>query len=512
MKLKAHLTNNEKKALFKIWQEYAHSARNSAPVDLHETRAQQEARKARLESNPEEWFKYYFPKYATSEPAPFHKKSSKRIIENPEWWEVRMWSRELAKSTRTMMEVLFLTLVGHLMPDGTRRKKKYVLLISNSLSNACRLLLPYRATLEFNQRIIHDYGVQEKAGTWESEEFTTRKNIAFRALGAGMSPRGTRNEETRPDIILFDDLDTDQDCLNPDMIKKKWRWIEEAAIGTRSISNPTTIIFCGNRIAPDCCVERATKYADFHHQVNIRDAAGRSTWPQKNSEAHIDRVLKQKSYAATQKEYFNNPVTEGAVFKQVYYKKVRPLREYSMLVCYTDPSYKDTSDYKATVLVGKWKDEYHIIKAFVEQTTTSTLVTWHYAIMDMVAGCNCYYFMEEVFLQDIIKKEVTDTGKRMGRHIPLSGDTRDKPDKYMRIESLLEPMNRNGELYFNEAEKDNPGMMLLTQQFLSFGPGSRAHDDGPDAVEGAVWIINRKQVAKTSKPIAIPRTHNSKRF
>lgn len=505
---------NNKKALLQMWQQHVDNAKNSTPVNLNESKTEQEKRIKALENDPEKWFKYYFPKYATAEPAPFHTQSSKRIINNAEWWEVRMWSRELAKSTRTMMEVLYLTLVGNKMSDlfEPRRKKKYVLLISNSLTNAVRLLMPYKANLQFNQRLIHDYGNQEKPGSWEAEEFTTRKNVAFRALGAGQSPRGTRNEEARPDVIIFDDIDTDQDCLNPEMIKKKWKWIEEAAIGTRSISGYTTIIFCGNRIAKDCCVERATKFADFSHQVDIRDKHGKSTWPDKNKEHHIDRVLSQKSYAAAQKEYFNNPLTEGSVFKKVNYKKARPLREYSMLVCYTDPSYKDTSDYKATVLIGKWQGEFHIIKAFVEQTTTAILIEWLYSIMAMVAGHACYFYIEEVFLQDIIKKEITDTGKKRGNPIPLIGDTRSKPEKYQRIESLLEPLNRNGELYFNEAEKENPGMMMLEQQFLAFAPGSRAHDDGPDAVEGGVWIIINKQTVQNSRPTMLPRQAHSKRY
>lgn len=498
--------------LAKVWQAYVDNAKNSTPVNLNETKAAQKKRMEQLEANPEEWFKYYFPKFATAEPAKFHKDAAKRVINNPEWYEVRMWSRELAKSTRTMMEVFYLTLVGHTMPDGTRKKKRYVLLISNSLDNAVRLLMPYRANLEYNQRIIHDYGNQEKVGHWLAEEFTTRGGIAFRALGAGQSPRGTRNDEVRPDIILFDDVDTDKECKNPEVIKAKWNWIEEAAIGTRSVSSATTIVFCGNRIAVDCCVERATKFADHTDLINIRDKKGVSVWPNKNTEAHIDRVLKQKSYAAQQKEYFNNPITEGAVFQKVYYKKMRPLHEYSMLVCYTDPSYKATADFKATVLVGRWKGEFHVLKAYLQQTTTACLIDWHYDIMRLMGGNACFYYIEEVFLQDVIKKEISDAGKKNGKPIPIIGDTRTKPDKYQRIESLLEPLNRNGELFFNEAEKENPGMMMLEQQFLAFAPGSRAHDDGPDAVEGAVWILINRQVAREAKVTYFRRQPSNKHY
>lgn len=489
---------------------------DSTAIDEEEQEEERSKRVQRLEADPEAWFKYYFPRFAFAPPAGFHIAATQRVLDNNEWCEVRLWSRELAKSTRTMMEVLYLTLVGHATIENgelIRNRKRYVLLVSNSLDNAIRLLMPYKANLDYNNRLIQDYGQQENIGSWQAGEFTTQSGVAFRAIGAGQSPRGTRNEEVRPDIILFDDVDTDADCLNQELVSKRWRWIEEAAIGTRSISAPTTIIFCGNRIAADCTIQRATHMADHVEQVNIRDENGVSTWPQKNTEVDIDRVLMQKSYAAQQKEYFNNPLSEGAVFKQLAYKPAKPLGEYEMLVCYTDPSYKDTSDYKATVLVGRWQHEYHIIKCFLEQTTTAQMIQWHYQVMDQVEGQNCYFYMEEVFMQDVIRKEVYEAGRRTGRHIPIKGDTRKKPDKFMRIESLLEPLHRNGDLYFNEAEKDNPHMRRMAEQFIAFAPGSRAHDDGPDAVEGAVWIISqRTRVNQAGSIMSFPRPINNNRL
>ena len=495
------------------WGGHAKMIMATTEVNANESKEEAGKRKEELESDPERWFNYYFPAYAYAAPAAFHKEATKRIIENSEWYEVRLWSRELAKSSRTMMEVFYLTLVGHKTINDERQLKRYVLLISNSLDNACRLLMPYKANLECNQRIIQDYGEQQSLIKWQESEFITQSGAAFRALGAGQSPRGARNGEARPDILLFDDVDTDADCLNPEIVAKKWRWIEEAAIGTRSVSSPTTIIFCGNRIAVDSCVERASKLADFSEVINIRDPAGRSAWPEKNTEKDIDRVLAQKSYAAQQKEYFNNPITEGSVFKSMAYKPAKQVRDYDILVCYTDPSYKDTNDYKATVLVGKWQNEFHILKCFLAQATTAHMIDWHYAIMDLVKDAACYYFMEETFMQDVLVKEVSDAGRRTGRVIPIRGDNRRKPDKFMRIESLLEPLHRNGQLYLDAAECDNQHMKRLAEQFTAFAPGSRAHDDGPDAVEGAIWKINEILLKKDGKGISISkRQQHDKRW
>ncbi len=540
----------EKQRIIK-WEEFVHMVVSGTLIKEDEEDWERHARIAYLEQHPEDWFNYYFPKFSFAPPARFHKEATNRVLHNWEWCEVRLWSRELAKSTRTMMEVFFLVFAGHkgerevgeaksgewgtsprpspkerevanerfdlnpaLRSSRAALKKRCVLLISNSLDNACRLLMPYKANLEYNKRLIQDYGLQQGDSTWTAAELITVGGVSFRAIGVGQSPRGTRNEEARPDIIIFDDVDTDADCLNPEIVARKWRWIEEAAISTRSVSAPTTIIFCGNRIALDSCIQRATNIADHTDEVNIRNEDGLSSWPEKNSETDIDRVLTQKSYAAQQKEYFNNPISEGSVFKEMAYRPARPMEEYEMLVCYTDPSYKAAADYKATVLVGKWESEFHVIKCFLDQATTAEMIDWHYRIMDMVGSkAACFYFMEEVFMQDVLVKEVSDAGKRRGRPITIRGDTRRKPDKFTRIESLLEPLNRNGELYLNEDEQHNPHMLRLVDQFCAFAPGSRAHDDGPDAVEGAVWLLNEKlRVRGTAGIKAGAKPINDKRY
>lgn len=77
---------------------------------------------------------------------------------------------------------MYLTLTG---------LKRNVILTSNSFDNAVRLLDPFRANLEANGRIIAYYGKQQSLGSWTEDEFITKQGVAFRALGAGQSPRGS---------------------------------------------------------------------------------------------------------------------------------------------------------------------------------------------------------------------------------------------------------------------------------------------------------------------------------
>jgi hypothetical protein len=488
------------------WDKFVNNMNRAAPVDLNETPLQKAGRISALEAYPEHWFKHYFSNFYTAEPAPFHLRSSHRVLNNPEYFEARPWSRELSKSGRTMMEVLFLAMTG---------KKRNIILASNNSSNAVRLLLPYKTILEKNDRLINDYGIQQSVGNWRSDEFITRKGVAFRALGAGESPRGTRNDEIRPDCIIVDDFDTDEDCRNPDIVEQKYDWLERALIPTRSISVPLLVIFCGNVIAEDCCMLRAMAVADFYEVVNIRDEHGVSTWPSKNTEAYIDTALRFLSYKAQQGEYYNNPITEGKVFKEIHYKEMRPIREYKFLVSYTDPSYKSgrKNDFKATCLMGKWKDEYHVLRMKCQQTTTSNMLKWHYEIMDEVGGkVPLYMMIEWPWIDDSLKLEIAKANKAFNKNLPLTPDPRKKPEKFYRIESSLEPVNRNGKLFFNKAIKDTPDMKACDAQFKALSQSSRAHDDGPDSVEGAKSVIDTKTVNNAGGVQILPAYQNPKRF
>jgi len=261
------LTPNDKRASI-YWNELVTSVISASDINLNDTPSVVQARKKRLEADNEAWFAYYFEEACKNqqtgqliEPAQFHKQASRRIMNMCRWYEVRAWSRELAKSTRAMMEICKLALTGQI---------KNVLLISNSYANAERLLMPFMAHFEENKRIQQDYDTQKKIGQWEMGEFTCQCGCAFRAVGAGQSPRGTRNKNFRPDFILIDDIDTDEECRNPQRIDEKWKWLEKALLPAMSISGNYRILFNGNIIAKNCCINMANvKMRDVEPKIII---------------------------------------------------------------------------------------------------------------------------------------------------------------------------------------------------------------------------------------------------
>lgn len=477
------------------WDVFKKGVLESTIVDTNETHADKLKRIAALEADDEAWFAYYFPHYYKCSPAKFHKQATKRLFTNDRWYEVRAWSRELAKSARAMMEITKLALTGEI---------RNVLLISNSQDNAIRLLMPFMLNFEANQRIINDYGVQEKLGKWEIGEFTTAGGCAFRALGAGQSPRGTRNEAARPDFILIDDIDTDEETRNPERIQKKWDWIEQALIPTISVSGKYRILFNGNIIARDCCITRAIEKADHEDVINIRDKNGKSTWPEKNSEKDIDKILSLISTASAQKEYFNNPVSNGDVFKEMTWGKVPPFSKFQFLVAYGDPAPSNSTNgkgsYKSIFLIGFAEGKFYVITGYLDHVVNAEFVEWYYNLKDFAPEkIQVYNYIENNKLQDPFYEQVfiplfAEKAKTKGA-VGIIPDTRQKPDKFSRIEGNLEPLNRLGNLVLNEAERGNPHMKRLEEQFLLVNPRLSAPADGPDCIEGGVWIINQKIAA-----------------
>ena len=481
---------DDRRAL-KEWQEYFNALKRDKAVD--ELSPIERMRKLeKLEKSPIKWMQFFFSEYCKYPFTPFQVRAINRICTKGEWYEVLSWSRELAKSTITFMAVMYLVATG---------RKKNVLMVSNSHDNAVRLLEPYKKTFESNSLFKAYYGDLREVGKWTADEFSLTTGAAFRALGALESPRGTRKDAVRPDTILLDDFDTDAECLNPDILNKKWKWFEQALLGTRSVSEDMLVVVCGNIIARDCCVTRAGEKADHWDVVNIRDKDGNSAWPEKNTEERIRRIQNKISTRSFQQEYMNNPLSEGEVFSELTWGKCPPLSKLTFAVCYGDPAPSNNksaaSSYKSVFLVGYADSKFYVFTGFLDHVTNDEYVNWYYYIRDYADGkVQLHNFIENNKLQDPFYEQVfmplfAEKGKERG-FIGVVPDERKKPPKFDRIEGNLEPLNRQGRLVLNIDEKNNPHMKRLEEQFLLINRAMKSPADGPDCIEGAVWILNQK--------------------
>jgi hypothetical protein len=242
------------------------------------------------------------------------------------------------------------------------------------------------------------------------------------------------------------------------------------------------------------------------HRVNIRDDKGKSNWienPDFSDEAI--QSLEETEGAGFIRERENTPFEEGKEFKAEWMNNwvdPLPLDKYDSVIHYLDPSYKATekSDYKFWVLLGKTAKYYDILDAWGQRTTSKNMWERAFDVDDEYEDYTLiHHSMEANFMQeDWHAKELERVEEDKDRALRIAYDRRKKGDKHERILTMT-PLFQRGFIRFNKQKKDSQGMKLLRSQTLAFERGSRINDDGPDALEGAVWMADRYAGRKSSK-------------
>lgn len=506
-------TQLEKKLAYERWKEHCKEVQSLTELSslANETPAQKNKRIARLQKDYAAFCEYYFPHFLTLRDqtsgevlrtvhnAPFHNAAALKVKNTPNLKAVFKWPRGHAKSTHFD---IFLPLWLIFQP---KRLINFMVVVGKSEDSAKRLLSDIQAELEFNQRIIADFGGQKNLGHWQEGEFTSQSGVKFLACGRGQSPRGLRERESRPDYIVIDDLDDDELCRNEKRVKELTDWVKEALFGALDVGRGR-FIMVGNLISKTSVLANIAASRGVHvSEIKAVDKDGEPVWKEKWTKEEAQDYADFVGYRAWQKEMMHNPIKDGTIFRHewIRYKKVQPLHKYEMLVCYTDPSFKSTTsnDYKASRLWGKIGNELHLIDCYVRQDTVSGMVRWLYNLFESIPeNVAVRFFMEANFMQDIILDEFTTEGNIRGYQLPILPDKRKKPEKIQRIEAIS-PLWERGFIYYNEALKDNPDMVVGIEQTLALERGSRVHDDAPDADEGAIWYLQRDTRQQQSKPM-----------
>jgi len=470
---------------------------------LPDSQAERDARIVRARKDYVFFVETYFGHLARKKCGKFQIEAANWLLHHPHTRALFEWARGHAKSSHLSL------LIPLWLKIQDKRTLNVMVLVSKSEDMATRLLSDLQAELTYNKAFIRDFGQQFSAGNWSDGEFRTEDGCLFVAIGRGQSPRGLKDRGRRPDYIVVDDIDDDELVRNPSRVSQTLDWMLTALAGSMEMGRGR-FVMVGNRIGKDSVLSRYAEIQNIHHTVvNALDKKGLPSWCENYT---LDEINKMRLFVGErrfQKEYMNNPINEGAVFqkKHIRYGKMIDLKLYRTLMCYTDPSFKQssTADYKATILAGKTPEgQYHILRAFVSQTSVSEMVAWHYTIDHDVAGrVPVFYFMESNFLQDLLLDEFRKVGNATGHQIPIRGDARKKPDKFARIEAM-QPIFERGLILFNEKERQSPGMMLLEEQLLMFEKGSKTHDDAPDALEGAIWLLAQRTRTSNAHYLSAP--------
>ena len=496
----------ELKKAIERWKAHVEIVHASTAVNINETAAQRLERIRRLRSDYAAFVDYYFPHWTVNQEtgkatpcAPFHIDAANKILKNRNLKAGFMWHRGAAKSTNMDVFVPMWLMIQE------RREINVMVLVGKSEDNAKTLLGDIQAELQYNQRYSTDFGEQYNSGSWEEGEFVTRSEVAFFARGRGQSPRGLRYRSHRPDYVVIDDLDDDELVESPARVSKLFDWVRSALFGTLD-GGRGRFFMVGNLIAKNSVLAKWCEIKTVHvTRVNIYDRAGKISWAAKWTPAEVQDLAAVAGYRAFQKEYMNNPIIEGAVFRNEWIRwgKRPAWSKFSEIVLYIDPSFKGSTknDFKAAKLWGKVGSQLWHLRAFVRQCSVAEMVRWCYDLYEWARaqGIAVRWYMEANFMQDTILDEFRREGELRGYQLPITGDKRKKPDKFQRVEAVS-PLWERGFVTYDDSQRDDPDMLAGIDQTLAFEKGMRGHDDAPDADEGAIWILQRDTRVQSFTP------------
>jgi len=162
--------------------------------------------------------------------------------------------RDSAKSTRAEEGII----IGSLFRDF-----RNAILIGASYPRAKERLTAVKNELVVNPYINQLFGSLE-GPTWGEGRIVLNNGVCITALGSGMSMRGTKYLDARPDFVLIDDLEDEETVRTPDAREAMMHWLYRTLIPALD-AKKHRIRFLGNRLDQDAVIVRISKDAAWRH-------------------------------------------------------------------------------------------------------------------------------------------------------------------------------------------------------------------------------------------------------
>lgn len=450
---------------------------------------QKEARKQKAFEDPLFFMMTYLPHYTTCKFAPFHYDLITLLEKRPApgGGVVRpvltAAPRDFAKTT--------ITSFGYVLHQVCFRQRRFIVLVSDTLDLAGDLASYIYLELCYNERLRHDFGKLVREN-WDAEDFVTMNDVRLKARGKGQRLRGLKHRNFRPDLVILDDIENEQSARNPQRCNDTLKWVTKTVYP--AIDPGGNLFWIGtllNRIAAlyVACHSKSDPFYKWERKIyRAIDDKGESLWPDKFPVAVLMQQKEQMGTAAFNQEKQNVPDSEDSLFRDEwiqYYEPEEIVEKPLVIGSWFDPSLENThkNDYKAIVTVGYDLETgvFYVLDAYIRRSTLDQSIT------DQIRLWQIYQpqamAMEQNLFQRLLLREFDRAALEMGVTLPLRGVT-NSLTKDIRIGSLSALVER-GKIKFRREHSDQ---QLLVEQLLLF-PDS-THDDGPDALEGAVRIVS----------------------
>jgi predicted phage terminase large subunit-like protein len=404
------------------------------------------------------FFETYLPHYFSAPPAPFHHELIAQVDRRPGPGEVVVPAvtaapRGFAKST--------LVSFGYTLHQICNGRRHFIILGSDTEDLASDLTGYLYLELLYNERLKCDFGELVREG-WAVNDFVTLNDVRVKARGRGQRLRGMKHKQFRPDLVI---LDVDGSLL----------WI-----GTILARKSALYIALNGEEEP---------YIHWRRQLyRAIQPDGTSLWEAKFPLPVLENQKRLMGTLAFNREKMNDPLNEGGVFQEPWLRYYYPgeLTGKDLVVAgFFDPSIgtSESADYKAVLTVGLDRRQliYYVLDAYIRKGSLDEALRalfvrheqWNYWLLGI----------EDNLFQRLLMREVEQMSRERGVMLPARGVTQ-KANKETRISRLSSWVER-GQIRFCQGQGNQD---LLIEQMLYF-PSKTVHDDGPDALEGAISLL-----------------------
>lgn len=418
--------------------------------------------------------------------------------------------------------------------------KHYPILLSDSSEQAEGFLNDIKTELEENKAIIEDFG-SLKGKVWKGSVILTSTDIKVEAIGSGKKIRGRRHRNWRPDLIVMDDVENDENVNTPEQRKKLENWFYKAV--SKAGDTYTDIVYIGTILHYDSLLSKVLKNPGYHcikYRGVISFATNKDLWnaweviytdlenPNREEEAlEFFEVNKEEMLEGTEvlweaklpyydlmiiklsegdssfnSEIQNDPIDpDSCTFNEEWFDfydegSVNFSDPDFVFLGSNDPSLgkNKKSDTSSIIALAKnLRTGYmYIVEASVEKRKPDTIIE---DAIEMSKRLKrdfkkaFYRFgVETVQFQYYFKDVMAQKSVEVGEYLPIE-EIQSVQNKNVRIESL-QPFIKNKYLKFNEKHK------TLLQQFKEYPMGR--NDDGPDGVQ---MVVKLALAVKTSTKV-----------
>ena len=426
------------------------------------------------------------------------------------------------------------------------RKKKYIVMISDTAGKAEDFLADVKKEILNNDELRKDFPeVTSKGDLWRTEEIITKNDIKVTALGTGNNIRGCKYGEERPDLVIFDDLESSEmvrSLAQREYIRYSWFNKDVKYVG--EVGNVVDFLIVGTILGPESLLNALmdpTQYPDWTHikfkaVEKFSDSPLWDDWAKlyKNSldpdhiekaeeffKEHKEEMLKDvevlwpegdpyynlmidklSDYSGFLSEKQNNPLDPRYI---LIFKENLSIRNFD-----TDPQILNIINSKRNPLYGaidpslgkNEKSDYSVIVTLQRDLKTGTLLVRDISmrrrnveqqIVDILEHHRKYNYTQFAVEDNSFQVTMAETLKKRSRekgvYVPIKTITNYR-DKFLRIQGII-PFLADGTVIFDRVKMENDLEYALgIEQLCSYSKIS-SKDDFPDALEMAIRLCKK---------------------